>query len=125
MDKILIHRQIYPLPFEQISKMSSFEQILGRKITDYTEEERKTRWEKAMSFPGSKKIKEIYSNDYECCDCQSFSNGWCKLASLPCGVNPITTFQNGMSGFACRGTGFQLIEGSQLEMEFEPVDFPF
>ena len=31
MEKVQQHRQIYPLPFEQICKLSSFEQILGRK----------------------------------------------------------------------------------------------
>lgn len=125
MDKKSKHREIYPLPFEQISKLSSFEQILGRKISDYTEEERKARWDKAMSFPGGKEAKEYYSNLYECVDCKHFQNGWCGYASLPCGVNPVLTFQHGMVGMACQGVGHELIDGTQIEMEFEQSDLPF
>lgn len=125
MDKKSKHREIYPLKFEQICKLSSFEQIFGRKISEYTEEERKGRWEKAMSFPGGKKAKEHYSNLYECIDCKHFQNGWCALASLPCGVNPILTFKHGIVGMACQGVGHELIDGSQLEMEFEKSDLPF
>lgn len=125
MDKTEEHRKIYPLPFEQISKLSSFEQILGRKISDYTEDERKARWEKAMSFPGGKKAKDYYSNLCECVDCRHFQNGWCAYASLPCGVNPVLTFQHGMVGMACQGLGHELIDGTQIEMEFEQWDLPF
>jgi hypothetical protein len=125
MDKKSKHREIYPLPFEQISKLSSFEQILGQKISDYTEEERKARWENAMSFPGGKKAKDYYSNLFECVDCKHFQNGWCGYASLPCGVNPVLTFQQGIVGMACLGVGHELIDGTQLEMEFETSALPF
>lgn len=126
MNKIEIHRQIYPLPFEQISKLSSFEQILGRKKSDYTEDERKARWNKAMDIPGGKRVKEYYSNLYECVYCKHFQNGWCGYASLPCGVNPILTYQDGSLGLACQGIGNELIEGSQLSIEFEKAtDLPF
>lgn len=112
------HRQIYPLPFQQICKLSSFEQILGRQKSDYTEVERKVRWDKAMDIPGGKRVKEYYSNLCECVDCKHFKNGWCGYASLPCGVNPILTYRDGSLGMACLGVGHELIEGSQMQIEF-------
>lgn len=121
MEKVQQHRKIYPLPFEQICKLSSFEQILGRKKSDYTEEERKARWNKAMDIPGGKRVQEYYSNLFECVDCNHNKNGWCGYASLPCGVNPILTFKYGSLGMACQGVGHELIEGSQLETS----DLPF
>lgn len=125
MNKTEKHRKIYPLPFEQISKLSSFEQILGRKKKEYTEDERKARWEKAMSFPGGKRVKDYYSNVYECVDCKHFSDGWCKRESLPCGVNPVVTFKTGYLGLACKGIGHEMVEGTQTEIEFEKSDLPF
>lgn len=110
MDENSKHRQIYPLPFEQISKLSSFEQIFGRTIAEYTEDERTARWEKIASFPGGKEVKEYFSNSIECSDCRHFQNGWCAYASLPCGVNPVLTFQRGIVGMACRGVGREEIE---------------
>ena len=119
------HREIYPLPLDQISKLSSFEQIFGKTISEYTEEERKERWEKAMSFPGGKKVKELYSNYYECSDCRHFHDGWCAYASLPCGVSARLTFQYGMVGYACQGVGYEMVEGTQIELEFNKSDLPF
>ena len=123
--KKLKHREIYPLPFEQISKLSSFEQILGIKSTDYTEVERKERWGKAMSFTGGNNAKEYYSNIYECVDCKHFQSGWCSYASLPCGVNPLLTFATGQIGMACQGEGHELIDGAQIQIEFDGIGLPF
>ncbi len=118
------HREIYPLPFDEICKMSSFEQILGRKISEYTEDERKARWEKAMSFPGGKKVNEYYTNISECFGCKHFQKGWCASTSLPCGVNPVLTFQFGMVGMACQGLGFESTEGIKSVIEFDTPVFP-
>lgn len=125
MDKTEEHRKIYPLPFEQISKLSSFEQIFGKSIDDYTEDERKERWAKATSFKGGKDVKEYYENSEGCEGCRHFQNGWCALASLPCGINPVLTFRMGMVGMACQGVGYEAKEGSQIEMEFDKSDLPF
>lgn len=125
MDAILKHRAIYPLPFEQICKLSSFEQILGRKKTDYSDDERKLRWDKAMDIPGGKRIKAYYSNSHDCIDCVHFHNGWCGFASLPCGVNPILTFRDGGIGLACQGIGFKEDEGAQLSIDFSAANLPF
>ena len=43
-------RKKYPIPFEEMCFYNSFVHILGKKPEDYTEEERKTRWNKIMSF---------------------------------------------------------------------------
>ncbi|HBL73854.1 MAG: hypothetical protein A2W90_14515 [Bacteroidetes bacterium GWF2_42_66] len=119
MEKILQHQQIYPLPFEQIEKNSSFEQILGRRKSDYTEDERKARWQKAMALPGGQRVNEYYSNIYECSDCTHFQNGWCGYASLPCGVNPILTYKDGSLGMACQGIGHQSVVAKQMQIEFD------
>jgi hypothetical protein len=119
------HREIYPLPFDKISKQSSFEQILGRKITDYSEQERKDRWEKAFLFKGGKKIKDYYSNLHECSDCIHFQNGWCAFASLPCGVNPVLTFQYGHLGLACQGAGRVEVGQQELQLNDTDDDLPF
>jgi hypothetical protein len=119
------HREIYPLSLDQISKLSSFEQILGREKSDYKEEERKERWNKAMSFPGGKQAKEYFSNYDECADCNHCKNGWCAYAGLPCGVNPKLTYQYGMIGMACQGIGYEMVTGTQIELEFEKSDLPF
>ena len=83
MEKVQQHRQIYPLPFEQICKLSSFEQILGRKKSDYTEEERKARWNKAMDIPGGKRVKEYYLNLFECVDWKHFLKLRCDKSAHP------------------------------------------
>lgn len=110
MNKTEQHRKIYPLPMDQISKRSSFEQILGKTQSDYTETERKARWEKTCSFSGGQKVKEFYGAQSECAGCKNRDGDWCNFASLPCGVNPILTYQEGYAGLACKGVGFELIE---------------
>lgn len=121
MDKTEEHRKIYPLPYEQISKLSSFEQIFGKSIDEYTEDERKERWARATSFKGGKDVKKYYEDPTECIGCQHFQNGWCALVSLPCGINPVLTFRMGMVGMACMGAGYKVKEG----MEFDKSDSPF
>jgi len=125
MNEKYLHRQIYPLPFEQISKLSSFDQILGRQKSDYTEEERKARWEKAMSFTGGDQVRNIYENVSECEGCLHKDGGWCNYESLPCGVTPILTYIYGFLGMSCQGVGHELIEGSQMQIEFNASDLPF
>ena len=51
-------REKYPIGFDEICRYSSFEQILGRKDSNYTSEERKLRWNKAMSLSMRKTKKE-------------------------------------------------------------------
>lgn len=107
-------REQYPIPFDEISKYNSFEQVLGRKPEDFTENERKRRWNKQMSF--SKSVREYWSDTTECIGCIHLNEkeAWCKLQGLPCCVNPILTFRQGMIGMACMGTGRE--EHKQLEL---------
>jgi hypothetical protein len=117
------HREIYPLPIEQISKQSSFPQIFGSTQSEYTEEERKLRWNKATSFKGGEAVKEYYEDIPECSDCIHNKNRWCAFASLPCGVNPLLTFGTGMVGIACQGIGKEKAGQKELFEETNGLGF--
>jgi hypothetical protein len=116
IEEIDKHRERYPIPFEEISKYDSFEQVLGKKPEDYTEDERKRRWNKQMSF--SKSVRELWSDTTECNGCIHLDKkgSWCNLQGLPCCVNPILTFRQGMIGMACMGTGKEEIKQLTLEL---------
>lgn len=107
-------REKYPIQFDEISKYNSFEQILGKRPEDYTESERKKRWNKQMSFSNS--VRKYWSDTSECIGCIHLNEkeAWCNLQGLPCCVNPITTYQMGMLGMACMGVGRE--EYKQLEI---------
>ncbi|HBL74279.1 MAG: hypothetical protein A2W90_18165 [Bacteroidetes bacterium GWF2_42_66] len=105
MDAIEKHRSTYPLPFDQISKLSSFEQVLGKTSEEYSEQERKLRWQKVLSF--DREVKRIWSDTSECIGCVHLSGSWCNMQGLPCCVNPILSFNHGMIGMACMGLGYE------------------
>ncbi|RZJ33738.1 MAG: hypothetical protein EOO51_12670 [Flavobacterium sp.] len=44
------HRAKFPLPFDEITFYSSFEQLLGKSPGDYTPDERFERWQKNMGL---------------------------------------------------------------------------
>ena len=108
-------RNIYPIELDDITKYNSFEQILGRSPNDYTADERKLRWYKAMSF--SEDVRKYWSDISACQGCiyLSVKESWCNLQGLPCTVNPILTFQNGDLGMACMGAS-RTIEPRQLKL---------
>ena len=103
------HRAILPLPFDQITAYSSFAQVLGNKIEDYTEEERKERWAKCMG-----KLEELdkdlanmwmYKSSEGCDGCKyrnTMGIHWCRQQGLPCNYNPVLQDY----GMACCGFGF-------------------
>ncbi len=107
------HRKKYPLPFKELSKYSSFEQILGKDQNEYILSERQRRWDKAMSKM-DKETKEAWEDTSVCHACKHLSeDGWCELHGLPCTVNPVLSFSLGIPGMACMGLGF---ENKQLEL---------
>lgn len=125
MDEIEIqkHREKIPLPFDEITYYSSFEQILGSKPSDYSVEERKKRW-----FRNGELLKEVNPDAFEfhfttngsnetCYGCIHRNNdeNWCKWSELPCNYNPV--IKN--LGMACMGLGRETSQ--QLEL-FESVD---
>lgn len=106
------HRTIYPLPTNKLCLYSSFEQILGKNVNDYTSKERKKRWEKVMKL--NNEMAERWSNTEICNGCKHLSiDAWCNLFELPCTVNPIISFKNGIVGMACMGFGY---ENKQLNL---------
>lgn len=101
-------REKFPIPIQEISAYSSFEQILGKKPEDYTPEERYKRWEKNLSELEviDKKLSDYwrFGSEESCGLCiyrDITGNHWCKSQELPCMYNPITK----MLGMACYGLG--------------------
>lgn len=99
------HREILPLPFDEICKYSSFIQILGKNEEEYTEEGIKSRWEKHLSFL-DKDMRNYWNNPESCIGCIHLDGSWCNYMSLPCTVNPLLTISGGMIGMACMGIGY-------------------
>lgn len=108
-------REQYPVPFEEICLYNSFAQILGKKPEDYSEDQRKLRWNKIMSL--NSKMKRHWSDTSSCSGCIHLDNkeAWCNLQGMPCTVNPLLTYNTGMIGMACFGA--VKTENKQLELE--------
>jgi hypothetical protein len=114
-EDIQILRERYPIPFGEICLYNSFVQILGKKPEDYTEEERKVRWNKIMSLNNS--MRKRWSETYVCTGCIHLNEkeSWCNSQGLPCTYNPILTPSTGMIGMACMGIGRE--EHQQLKLD--------
>ncbi len=108
-------REKYPIPFEEICLYNSFVQILGENPEDYTEIERKTRWNKIMSF--NKPMAKRWSDTSECIGCIHLNEKevWCNYQGLPRTYNPILTPSTGMIGRACYGAAKE--EYQQLKLD--------
>lgn len=120
------HRKIVPLPYDQILPISSFGQILGFKGSDYSESDRRRRWErwKELTLKDGDPGKDCV--DYWCGDnvdetcegCVHRRGYWCGLYGLPCNVNPILTINGpGIIGMACMGIGREM-PPVQLALDF-------
>ncbi len=96
---------------KKITLKSSFEEILGKNISVFTEKERKQRWNEWKQLAikeGSTELVELWETSEGCDGCKHFNTkeNWCNSQSLPCAVNPILSFQKGIIGMACMGVGF-------------------
>lgn len=60
--------------------------------------------------PFCRRVLKYHFPESEHCD-----GDWCRFQSLPCTVNPITTFSNNEIGLACMGVGYR---NKQLQFEF-------
>lgn len=98
-----------PRPLPQVTLRMSFEDILGAKASAMTETERRERWAAwlKLSRGGGDKGAGArwWMNASECIGCDHRRGAWCKLMGLPCSVNPILSFRQGMLGMACMGAG--------------------
>lgn len=106
-EEITRHREILPLPFEQITLYSSFVQLLGEAPEDYTPEERRKRFDRNLELMKEGGEEELYhfwaesGPDETCESCIHRNAYWCKWSELPCNYNPVLR----MLGMACCGIG--------------------
>lgn len=104
-DFIESHRKKYPLPFDELTMYSSYDQVLGKTPNDYTPQQRFERWTKIMA-QSELEIQEYFQDSEGCEGCVSLDqqNYWCKSYGLPCSYNPILK----CLGMACGGAGKQV-----------------
>lgn len=95
-------------------------ELFGKHKSDMTDRIRRSRWEtwKQLSRDsGRSENVEWWSTPEELCFTCKWNDGdWCKLQSLPCTVNPITTFSRNEIGLACMGIGHR---NKELTLNFE------
>lgn len=93
----------------RITLKSSFAEILGRKDDVFPESVRRSRWARwlrlARRRKQSKVTADVWIKSHECAGCIHRRGAWCTLMGLPCTVNPILSFSNGIPGMACMGAG--------------------
>lgn len=105
----------------KVTLESSFEEILGETSKVYSQQERKERWQQWKDLAisnGEKELVEDWIQTEACKNCIHLNQkqAWCNLQELPCTVNPILSFQDGIIGMACMGAGFQEYP-TQMKME--------
>jgi hypothetical protein len=97
---------------KEVKLKSSFEEILGVDNTQFTEEQRRQRWNewKALAVQkGNKDLVESWSETEACQGCIHLNENesWCESMGLPCTVNPVLSFRMAMPGMACAGANKQ------------------
>ena len=94
-------------------------ELFGEHKGDMSDKMRRLRWEtwKQLSRDhGRFESIAWWSTPAELCfNCEHCDGDWCRFQSLPCTVNPITTFSNNEIGLACMGVGYR---NKQLQFEF-------
>ena len=104
-------RRQYPVSFDRLNRYSSFEQIFGKKGDEYSETERKSRWNKIMTL-STKRDKKIWSDTTWCDGCTHLNQkeAWCNKTGFPCSVNPVRSYHLSIYGTSCFGDDFQDIQ---------------
>jgi hypothetical protein len=110
---------------KEVTLKSTWVEILGKKREEMPDETRRARWEewKKLSINSGKRGVEManyWAAAEDCIGCIHKDKDWCKSQQLPCNVNPILTFSEGMIGMACMGAGHQLLQ-PQLDFEEKGV----
>lgn len=97
-----------------VEPIMTWHDLLGEKRESMTDVERRARWEewkKVTTAVGDKHIVDYWAKDNveeTCSGCVHRDKDWCKLAGLPCNINPILTMKAGIIGMACMGAGKEL-----------------
>jgi len=89
---------------------SSFEEILGSRQSEMSEAIRRYRWARWLKLARreDKGRVKCWMEPEGCKDCINHrGKAWCSEFALPCTVNPIVTFREGVLGIACMGFGYQ------------------
>lgn len=105
-------------------------ELFGATGSVFTEDQRLQRWELWKDIAmrnGDADLVAYWTDGGDCGDCRYLdaAKQWCGSCGLPCTVNPIITFSEGLVGMACRGIGYEPPEGKQLAMfeieNYEPL----
>lgn len=95
-------------------------ELFGEHKADMSDKLRRERWEawKKLSCESGypERIEWWDTPEEYCLNCEHCDGDWCLFQSLPCTVNPITTFSNNDIGLACMGAGFR---NKQMQFEFK------
>lgn len=88
-------------------------ELFGEHKNKMSDALRRSRWEewKSLNVANGHPERADYWGEEsmadDCFACEYKDGDWCKRQSLPCTVNPITTFSLGHIGMACMGVGFR------------------
>jgi hypothetical protein len=76
-----------------------------------------------MSFDDD--IKSVWTATYACIGCVYLDEkcAWCNDVDLPCTVNPILSFQYGITGTACCGAGIFKKEPTLFDDDDDELPF--
>lgn len=107
-------QQLHLPVFPPVKLEMSFEDLLGNKCSNMPSYVRRERWGEWKRIAGlRKKSRDCLAawTDTEGCDgCVHLDGDWCAMQQLPCTVNPILSFREGLIGMACMGAGYKAAE---------------
>lgn len=88
-----------------------WEELFGKHEADMSDKVRRERWEewKRLGRSGAhpENVEWWSCPETICLNCEYCDGDWCGRQSLPCTVNPVTTFSNNEIGLACMGIYFR------------------
>lgn len=105
---------------DDIELETSWYDLLGKDSKEYSDEERKGRWETWKWLArqrGEHDMVDYWSDHGECRDCIHKDGEWCNLMQLPVTINPYLTMKHGMIGFACQGAGYESPEKKEDDQD--------
>lgn len=100
-------------PLAPVSQHITWIDLLGESRESMPDKDRRARWEEWKELArkaGDSELVDYWSKDHideSCAGCIHRDADWCKLAELPCSINPILTIHDGIIGMACMGMGKQ------------------
>ncbi len=111
----------------KIHYQMSFEEILGKHESEYSEGERKNRWFewiKSTQENGEKETAAMWLDSSMCNDCLYLKNHWCTKHKLPSTVNPVLSSRLGIVGTACMGQDYNNTKQYELNFNTTKLQIP-